>query len=547
MTQLQMELLYKLCAIPSITTTAAEDAVPLFLHKELSSWPYFAEHPENIWLDALKNDALGRHNFCAMVKSSIPTKRTLILLSHHDVVPVDNCKPELSMRATHAASPFDIAAYTEAIKHADIDSETRADIESGDWLFGRGVSDMKSGMAAQLALLAEFAENPTTLDANILLMTMADEENNGAGVHQAVRTLERMQAEDGLEFIACIDSEPTISNENKDCARIYTGTIGNATLFAMAVGRASHVGEYFSGINSTSLISQLVLLIESAHSTSDIWQGKRYSPATCLYLEDLNSSYSVTLPEKSVALFNVLMITKTPSEQLHFLNSMAQTAANDVLNLLYRRREGLRGSGYLELPRHKDKAKVISYAELVAMLKLSCDVRKVQQEFLDSLQPDLSDQARGIALVSHMAELAKLEAPYIVTGFLSYCQPRVNLRQSAGEKALMAAVQRVIDYAKTQHNHELIHEEVFEGISDMSELGYQGSAEDLQLLTDNFIGWGVEHNYPFAEMQKLNVPVVNLGPIGKDAHKMTERLDRDFYVNTLPDLLRKLVKELIRK
>lgn len=534
-----LSLLFKLCSIPSITGEKEEDGVPLFLKEELSGWEYFGKHPQNIWLEPLEGDKLKRHNFCAIVRAEPAVKRTIILMSHHDVVPVDNCKPV-------NASPFDIAAYTKAIEGADTDVEAEEDLKSGNWLFGRGVSDMKSGMAAQIALLAELAEKPESLSANILLMTMADEENNGFGVHQAVRMLVRMQEQEGLEYIACIDSEPTITNENKECGRIYAGTIGNATLFSMCVGKSSHVGEYFSGINSTLIMSQLISEVESDPETSDEWMGKRYSPATCLQAEDLCKIYSVTLPEKSAALFNVLMTVKTPAEQMKYLEKKAYSSLNKTLSTLSERMEVLRGQGYVGLPGIEYKARVIMYSELENIVKAKvADLLPLQQSFMDSLPEDMSSQDRGIALAEYMTQLAGVEGPYVLIGYLSYCQPRVNRRRTEGEKKVVSAMDSVIKHAQDNYGHKLLKEEIYEGISDMSELGYQGTDEDLRIVTGNFIGWGTDFNYPFDEMRRLDVPIVNLGPIGKDAHKLTERLDKSFYTNELPGLLKKLVMELI--
>ncbi len=41
-------------------------------------------------------------------------------------------------------------------------------------------------------------------------------------------------------------------------------------------------------------------------------------------------------------------------------------------------------------------------------------------------------------------------------------------------------------------------------------------------------GFGTKYSLPLEEMQKLNLPVVNIGPFGKDAHKFTERLEKDY-------------------
>jgi arginine utilization protein RocB len=42
-------------------------------------------------------------------------------------------------------------------------------------------------------------------------------------------------------------------------------------------------------------------------------------------------------------------------------------------------------------------------------------------------------------------------------------------------------------------------------------------------------------------LKKLDVPVTNFGPIGKDDHKNTERLHLPYFLDTLPFLFRKFV------
>jgi arginine utilization protein RocB len=46
-------------------------------------------------------------------------------------------------------------------------------------------------------------------------------------------------------------------------------------------------------------------------------------------------------------------------------------------------------------------------------------------------------------------------------------------------------------------------------------------------------------------MEQLSVPVLNLGPIGRDAHQWTERLDADFAFGPLKDLLIHGIRELL--
>ena len=45
-------------------------------------------------------------------------------------------------------------------------------------------------------------------------------------------------------------------------------------------------------------------------------------------------------------------------------------------------------------------------------------------------------------------------------------------------------------------------------------------------------------------MRRLNIPFVNFGPLGKDAHRYTERVDLAYSFGKAPALLRELVSLL---
>lgn len=45
------------------------------------------------------------------------------------------------------------------------------------------------------------------------------------------------------------------------------------------------------------------------------------------------------------------------------------------------------------------------------------------------------------------------------------------------------------------------------------------------------------------EITALDAPVINIGPRGRDAHKMTERLETDYAFRVLPDLLRFFIRQ----
>lgn len=79
---------------------------------------------------------------------------------------------------------------------------------------------------------------------------------------------------------------------------------------------------------------------------------------------------------------------------------------------------------------------------------------------------------------------------------------------------------------------------IWGGITDLSFFGFQGSREELVSLAENVPGWGNLYDIQIDDLVKLDVPVLNIGPSGKDAHKNTERLELDYSFRVVPKLLK---------
>jgi arginine utilization protein RocB len=87
--------------------------------------------------------------------------------------------------------------------------------------------------------------------------------------------------------------------------------------------------------------------------------------------------------------------------------------------------------------------------------------------------------------------------------------------------------------------------EVFQGITDLSFTGFQGEAAELGLLASNVPLWGRGYDLPMQAIQKIDIPCVLLGPIGKDAHKITERVELEYSFNVLPFVLKDFVTSIL--
>ena len=104
----------------------------------------FKQNPDQL---ALHPTSDGRSFVTGLVKNR-DSKKTVILISHFDVVDVEDYGQFKNL----AFSPYDLT--DEVYKNLEkMPEDVQKDLEEGEWLFGRGVMDMKAGLALQMSML----------------------------------------------------------------------------------------------------------------------------------------------------------------------------------------------------------------------------------------------------------------------------------------------------------------------------------------------------------------------------------------------------------
>lgn len=128
----------ELVAIPSINKEAhGETAVARYVYDYYMGLPYFQAHPEQVLCFQTKDDFVERHSTMAYVKGTKGTSnRTVILIGHIDTVGVDDF-------GTIREYAFRTEELPEKLKETfSLSPEVLADIESGEFMFGRGALDI---------------------------------------------------------------------------------------------------------------------------------------------------------------------------------------------------------------------------------------------------------------------------------------------------------------------------------------------------------------------------------------------------------------------
>lgn len=539
-------LLLELCSVRSVSASPeGENRAASLIYEKLSEIEYFRNNPEDLKLLPVEGDQLGRNIVTALVRAVPETSKTVIITGHFDVVDVQVCGPLGEIA-------FDPEEYSKKIGEMPISREARLDLESGNYLFGRGVADMKAGIAIEMALLSDLSSKRDELNGNILFLAVPDEENNSAGMRGAVPYLAGFQDEQGLDFLACINMEPTVTSKRVGGGSIYTGTIGKIMPFYLCVGKEAHVGEYFEGISASLIASHLNILVEGNPSYSDILGTRLFPPQTCLKIKDLRTAYSVTLPERAVAYYNCLTVSRTPSSVMQDMKGLASLALERTFLHLRNSADQYEEMGQKVLSPYEIEPIVLSVEEMAekARNKLGDSYEERYLDHLASIPDEYDERDRGISIVNWMIDVSGEKGPFIVAGFLPPFNPyRVNRRDSARELAVIQTSEELRDLARDRYDREMSIEEVFEGITDLSYVGFQGEREDLEPIVYNTPGWGYVYSIPVEDLLRLDIPVMNLGPLGKDAHKNTERLELTSGLEVAPALLAYAVHricELIR-
>jgi arginine utilization protein RocB len=507
--------------------------LPDFLVEQLSDLPYFRQHPDHLQKNPTEE---GRYFVTALVKKKPDIKNTVILVSHFDVVDVQ----DYGLWKEHAFNPKELTSMFYSHKEK-VPGHVREDLEQGNWLFGRGTMDMKCGLALHMAMIEKACEG--VFDGNILLLTVPDEEVNSVGMRAAIPRVLDIAQQFGLEYTAVLNSEPMFTRHPGDQNKyIYTGSIGKVLPGFYCYGKETHVGEPFAGLNANYMASLLTSELELNTDLCEIVEGEATPPPTNLIQKDLKEEYSVQIPHRAVTLFNLFLLEKTMADLVFLLQQKVKQVAAKIEDSYAKHAADF--SKYNPFIPPDLKVNVLTYEELV-----SYAIHHYGKETVDRIQTtvlskkrDKDDRDVTIDLVDKLAIMCKGLAPMIVLFFTPPYYPAVSSRNHPLMKEVTNEMEK---YAHSTHGITFKKQNYFGGISDLSYVGLQYPAHSMNSLIYNFPLWNQGYSIPLHELEEFDVPVINIGPVGRDAHQWTERLDIDYSFEILVDMLPVCIQKLL--
>ncbi|MEQ3531510.1 succinyl-diaminopimelate desuccinylase [Pseudoalteromonas sp. XMcav11-Q] len=166
-----------------------------------------------------------------------------------------------------------------------------------DVIYGRGVSDMKGGIAAMLSATRVLLASRQKLKGTFYWLLTSDEE--GEAEFGTKRIVERL-SQDGVTIDACLVGEPTSHNRVGDVIR--NGRRGSISGAIKIEGKAGHVAYPEQTVNAAHIAGKVVAILCSLQ-----WQKDQPDVKTTLQVTGVNTTTDVDniVPEACQVNFNI--------------------------------------------------------------------------------------------------------------------------------------------------------------------------------------------------------------------------------------------------
>ncbi len=507
-----LDLTLRLAEIPSVNGSQGEALILDDAYGLLQANP-LAGHALRVFKG---EDGQGRPAFVLAHLRGVGS-RAVLQFGHIDTVGVDDYGP----LRPFAFQPREL---TRRVGDGALGPELASLARSGQWLFGRGVLDMKAGVAATLAVLDHFARQPRA--GHLLVALTADEEAGSKGIRALTKFLAPYLAEEGLELVGIVNTDATGPRPGRSGQRdcfVYSGSVGKLLPCAYVRGVPSHVGEPETGLDPDYVLAELTRRVVYRESLRDGGGDERTAFPVSLGARDDKRSYDVQTPLAAVGCYNVLYVERSPGQVLAAFRAVAEEAA-----LAARQTLAKAFGDRPELP-------VYTLEDLLRMadrLGVSADLRAALAKDLEGA----TGPAPRIRAVEAIADAALGRKPAIVLFFGNGLIPKVS--SGAGGRA---ALERLVHRHSAETGNLYRQDRFFPLISDLS---FVAASEDWQ----DGAFWA---NDPVAAVlgpepgpSLVADAVFMIGPHGEGAHRVDERLHMPYSFEDVPELLVRLTEQL---
>lgn len=494
------KLALTLVAIPSVNGSPGEAEVVQYLAEVIRQHAAANRVDISVQLIPSPEDPLGRPVLLAHARGK--GRAGVLLLGHIDTVGTEDYGPLQPI----ATSP---TTLTERIAQGVLGEPLASLAASGDWLFGRGLLDMKAGVAAALAAFLSLAQK--TQEGHVLFCATPDEEGGSAGVRALGAWLPPYLAAEGIELGAVLNTDYTTARPGDGGAfHAYAGSTGKLLPAVHVQGVPSHAAEPERGLDPSAVLAAITTEVTYSESLRDAAHGELAPPPVSLLQRDAKPFYDVQTALSASAYYNLFHLRRSPGEQMDLF--------------LHQVRRGV--AAFSE----RTKALGLPSLEVASFAALHERVGAFERPPVEGL--DAREAARRI--VAALAGQVHAGEPLVVAYFAGPLIPSVESPPWAVHALEEGIAEVGVPY--------LLHR-FYPYISDLSFLAPSRDWEDAAFVQNfplSVLGQGA------GQAPTLRLAPLMLGPHGFGAHQIGERVHRQHAFEILPRLLRNTAIALLK-
>lgn len=538
-----LKILTELVALKSRTGTSDENLASDYIYNFISSLEYFRAHSENCGLVAIESDPMKRHIPYGLIQGK--SGDTVILSGHFDVV------DEFDYGDAREIA-YNIGEELEnALKKNTMTEEQKQDMESGEWIWAKGAADMKGGLAIHMALLEEFSNQALAgeLEGSVLFISVPDEESYSLGMRTAAGLLAEMKEKRALDYKLLINPEPTDLVDGRQI--MFLGTVGKLMPVIMVQGISSHIGHCFDGFNPLSVLAGIYQQTNGSLDFVDKYKDEATMPPTWLKMRDLKEVYDVSIPLRAAGYFTVLSLNSGPDDILRKLTAISgHVAEEEVKKLEYTYFQ------YKQINKFETKSELRLHPRVYTFNRLRDELKardgqrfaefyeEVYRKTADDIASGRTNYPDGtIGLMEKMLDFAGFTDPIVVIAFAPPYYPAVNGNMVSGKEFFAQRAYDIIAGLSQEEGLEVSYQNFFMGISDNSYTAVTGDESGNRDFADAAPLWGEVYDIDFDAIKKINVPAIIYGPVGKEYHKWSERVNKKSLLHTVPRVTRELIEQ----
>lgn len=528
------QILLDLVSVQSDTGTALEVNVANKIIFYIENDPYFQEHPD-YWGTETRGDIFNRPVIWGLRKGT--TNKTIILSGHYDAVEID-CYGDLK---PYALSP---KLLKEKMLNLTLNNEKlKLDLDNPDWLLGRGVADMKSGVAIALYTLLT-CKNP---EVNILFTAVCDEENISAGTLTSLPIYLELQKKFNLDYKLTVISEPQFNKPNEFI--VYNGGTGKMLPMIVTKGKVSHCAEPLKGLNAVHMLAEIVRNIDLNPELTTEDLGVSSQVPIVQIMKDLKNTYDVSIPDFAVACVNVLFLnSKNPPIIMEKINTICKTSMDTIIK---KYEDSFKFTLDKNLIHSEDKLnleiQIMTLSELESKVS---ELRTDYAEFKSNIENELHKkinsheytlQNASVAYMQEMIKASCITQPLVVIGLAPPYYPAVCNEYM--NKDLTGFVSSISKVTNDTYNLPLNLTPYFTGMGDISYMTCVKPQTERELMSNLSLPSSI-YDIPFEASAELDTPCLYLGPRAEDIHQWSERVYMPDVEKIVPEIIMQLINDL---